>query len=128
MVRYLKTLEQVQLASACWFGQLRHIGYEKRLKARDAFALEGHIGNSDLKLALKIVDELAEVRGPLGALFQISVNEKLRKKTGTVVRGRVSTELEGKDFALRVANGWDKLPEEVIQVGPVGESTGLLDS
>lgn len=49
-------------------------------------------------------------------------------RTGKESWEHVATELGSKSFIVRMMNGWDKLPEEVVQMGSERQSKGKLEN
>lgn len=109
------------------FGHLKHMGKEQTLRELGLYPLEGRRERGELIQALKIGKRLAEIRGHRGTIFRTSGKEKLRWNGKTTAREQVTNVLGGKSFAVQVVNGRDKLPEEVAEVGSVGEFRGKLD-
>lgn len=63
-----------------------------------------------------------------GRLILDKEDDTVRGNGKIIARGHVNTGFSSKPFATLAVNGWSKLPEKVVEVGPERDFKGRLDN
>ena len=119
-----KVLEAVQRRFTRSFPQLRDLTYKDRLKRLNLFSLQRRRQRGDLIETFKCLNNITDTGKPL---FSISRQVTLRGHSLKLEKHRSRIDLRANFLANRVVNGWNKLPEGVVQSTNVTSFKHALD-
>jgi hypothetical protein len=123
--REIKLLEKVQRQFTRLFPPLKELHYEERLKQLKLFSLERRRKRGDLIEVFRQLKGLSQIEGT--GLFQRSNNSHLRGHSLKLEKPRARTRQRAQYFSHRVIEGWNKLPEAVVESTTVRDFKQKLD-
>ena|SRR5687768_1642242 len=122
----IEKLEKVQRRATKMIHECRALSYEKRLKFTGLTTLEERRNRGDLIEAFKILKGLNKV--DYKRFFKLNSNSRTRGNKLKLTKSRSRLDIRKHFFSQRVVNGWNSLPDFVVEAESVNSFKNRYDS
>jgi len=110
-------IEGVQHRATKLIEGCRNLRYEDRLKATGLTTLEDRLNRGDMIEVFKILKGINKT--DRGHWFQLATDSRTRGHSLKLVKSRSNIDIRKNFFSQRVVNGWNSLPEIVVEAESV---------